>query len=115
MKNLTKTQLLFLGLSLLGIIWPWYYNLQMTDISQFFSVMWDTPVSSSLSADITVAVLTFFVWMIPEGRRVGIRPWVLATLGLLTFLIAFAFTFPFFMFLRARALAGDGSPRWLDH
>ncbi|HSH01228.1 MAG TPA: DUF2834 domain-containing protein [Anaerolineae bacterium] len=114
MKNLTPKQITFLLLALFGVVGPWYYLLQLDNLSQVFSLMWETPTSSAVTVDIIAALLAFFVWMIPEGRKVGIRPWVFAALIILTFTVAFGFTFPLFLFLRDRALAGHGHPIWLD-
>jgi hypothetical protein len=108
MNSLTGKQALYLLLALAGAAGTWYFNLQMTDLSQFFSAVWDTPLSSSLSMDLLVSLLTYVVFMWPEGRRLGMSPWLLVAILLSAGLVAFAFSFPLFMFFRERALARAG-------
>lgn len=98
-------QALYLVLAVAGAVGTWYFNLQMDDLGSFFSAMWDTPLTSSLSADLTVACLTFFAFMLLEAKKQGIRPLLVGICFVLTFAIAFAFAFPLFMFFRERAMA----------
>ena len=105
MNTLNGKQILYLLLALAGAAGTWYFNLQMADLSQFFSAVWETPLSSSLSMDLIVSLLTYVVFMWPEGRRLGMSPWLLVTILVSAGLIAFAFSFPLFMFFRERALA----------
>ncbi|MCP5097092.1 MAG: DUF2834 domain-containing protein [Chloroflexi bacterium] len=104
MAQMTKKQVVYLLLALSGAVGTWYFNLQMADLSQFFVLMWETPVSSSITVDVMVASFTFIMWMVPEGKRLGMSPWLIVGLLVLTWLIAFAFTFPLFMFFRERTL-----------
>ena len=106
MANLTGKQILYLVLALLGVCSTWYFNLQIPpeELSSFFIDAFATPLSSSLTVDLLVALLTWIVWMIPEARRLEIKTWLVVVLILLTFAVAFAFTFPLFMFFRERAL-----------
>ena len=102
--NLTIKQGIYLVLAITGAAGTWFFNLQIEDAAQFFVAAWDTPLSSSLITDLLVAVVTYYIFMFPEGRRLGIPLWLLILLAILTFAIAFAFTFPLFMFFRERAL-----------
>lgn len=102
--NLTSKQIIYLILAIAGAIGTWTFNLQMESPSQFFVAAWATPLSSSLMTDLLVAVITYYVFMFPEGRHLSINIWLLIVLAVLTFAIAFAFTFPLFMFFRERAL-----------
>lgn len=107
----TTPQLLYGALAVLGVVGPWYFNLQMEDLSQFFSLMWATPLTSSLGMDLTAVVGALYVFMFTEGRRVGLRAWVLAALAVLTWVVAVGFTWPFFLLLRERAqLRLDAAP-----
>ena len=105
MQNLTPLQLLYLALSFLGITGTWYFNLQIEDLSSFFINAWGTPLTSSLSMDLTVVVLTFFAFMLAERRRRVFSPLTIGVLMVLTVVIAIAFTLPLFLFLRERAPA----------
>ncbi len=104
MNSVTPTQATYLLLSAMGAMGTWYFNLQVEPLSQFFQLIWQTPLSSSLGIDLLVVVGTFFLFMVKESRRVGIRRTAVALLMVLTFLVAVAFTLPFFLFLRERRL-----------
>ena len=103
-----KRKHLYLLLSILGLCWTWYFNIQFfqtaedTSITNFIAQCKTTLPAKSIVADISVVVITFFVWMIPEALRLKIKFWWV--LIPLTFLIAIAFTFPLFLYLRARKL-----------
>lgn len=71
-------------------------------MSNFINQCLTTFPAKSIGADITVVVLTFFAFMIPEALRLKMKWWWL--LIPLTFMIAIAFTFPLFMFFRERRL-----------
>ena len=103
MQNLTPLQLLYLALSLLGVVGTWYFNLQIEDLASFFTDAWATPLSSSLSMDLTVVVLAFFAFMLAERRRRVLSPVMIGVLMVLTFAVAVAFTLPLFLFFRERA------------
>ena len=114
MQNLTFKQIVYLLLAILGVVWTWYFNLQLeTGLVGFFTSMFDSPITGSLAADVSVALMTWLVWMIPEARRLGISWWTVALLIVLTFVVAFAFTFPLFMFIRERIL--DQSKNQIVH
>ena len=105
MAPLSPLQLLYLALSISGAVGTWYFNLQMDNLAEFFVLAWATPLSSSLSVDLTVVVLAFFAFMLTERRRLGISPVAVGVLMVLTFAVAVAFTLPMFLFLRERATA----------
>lgn len=103
-----KVKNLYLFLSILGVCYTWYYNIQYfntVDNASFLGFLNDAQqnfAGKSLGADLTVMVFTFFAFMIPESLRLKIKYWWL--LIPLTFLIAIAFTFPLFLYLREKAL-----------
>ncbi len=47
MNQLTMKRVVYLLLALSGAVGTWYFNLQLVDLSQFFALAWETPVSSS--------------------------------------------------------------------
>jgi len=103
-----KLKYLYLGLAVLGICYTWYYNIQWfqtTNNPTFSNFMSDAQANfagKSLGADLTVVVLTFFAFMIPESIKLKIKYWWI--LIPFTFLIAVAFTFPLFLYLRENTL-----------
>ena len=106
-----KLKHLYLTLSILGICYTWYYNIQYfntVENASFIGFLEDAQqnfAGKSFGADLTVVVLTFFAFLIPESLRLKIKYWWL--LIPLTFLIAIAFTFPLFLYLREIKLEKD--------
>ena len=68
----------------------------------FFNDAQSNFAGKSFGADLSVVVLTFFLFMIPESLRLRIKYWWI--LIPLTFLIAIAFTFPLFLYMRENTL-----------
>ncbi len=99
-----KLKYIFLLLAIAGVCYTWYFNIQFyrtaedTSILNFIALTKTTFPAKSLSADLLVVVLTFFVWYIPEAIKLKIKNWWI--LIPLTFLVAIAFTFPLFLYLR---------------
>lgn len=99
---------IFLILAILGVCYTWYYNIlffmeyETTSIVTFFEVAQSNFAGKSFGADLTVVVLTFFVWFIPDARKLKVKGWWI--LIPLTFLIAIAFTFPLYLFLREHTI-----------
>jgi len=109
--KLTPLQIVYLVLSVFGVIGTWYFNLQIPDLASFFVDSWATPLTSSLSMDLLVVVLAFFAFMVVERRRLSMSPLAVGVLMVLTFAVAVAFTLPMFLFLRERAAqARSGQP-----
>ena len=103
-----KRKYIFLTLAILGVCYTWYYNIQFFleyetySIIDFIEMANANFAGKSLGADLTVVVLTFFVWFIPDARKLKVKGWWV--LIPLTFLVAIAFTFPLYLFLRERRL-----------
>ncbi len=103
-----KFKYVYLLLAILGVCYTWYFNIQFyqteenTSILNFIAQTKTTFPAKSFSADLTVVVLTFFAWYIPESLKLKIKYWWV--LIPLTFLVAIAFTFPLFLYLRANKL-----------
>ena len=103
-----KLKHLYLFLTVLGISYTWYYNIQYFQTTEtpslvhFFKEAQSNFAGKSFGADLTVVVVTFFVFMIPESIRLKIKYWWI--LLPLTFLIAIAFSFPLFLYMREIAL-----------
>ncbi|MGB6150903.1 MAG: DUF2834 domain-containing protein [Pricia sp.] len=103
-----KLKYIYVLLSVVGICYTWYYNIQWfqtvedPSFSNFLNDAQSNFAGKSLGADLSVVVITFFVFMIPESLKLKIKFWWL--LIPLTFLIAIAFTFPLFLYMRANRL-----------
>ncbi len=103
-----KRKHIYLLLSVLGLAYTWYYNIQWfltTSEPSFINFFRDAACSlpaQSLGADLTMVVLTFFVFYIPDAIRLKIKLWWI--LIPLTFIIAIAFTLPLYLYWREEAL-----------
>jgi hypothetical protein len=103
-----KLKHFYLFLTVLGISYTWYYNIQYFQTTEtpslvhFFKEAQSNFAGKSFGADLTVVVVTFLVFMIPESIRLKIKYWWI--LLPLTFLIAIAFSFPLFLYMREIAL-----------
>jgi len=103
-----KRKYIYLIISLLGICYTWYYNIQYflnyeeASIVHFFELAQSNLAGESFGADLTIVVLTFFVWFINDARKLKIKYWWI--LIPLTFLTAIAFTFPLYLYIRERSL-----------
>ncbi len=68
-------------------------------------VLFGNPLSASLSIDLLVAASAASIFMIVEGRRLGMRwVWLYVVGSLVT---AIAFTFPLFLAMRERKLGSS--------
>ena len=66
------------------------------------STLFGNPLSASLSIDLLVAASAASIFMVVEGRRLGMRlPWLYVVASFVT---AIAFTFPLFLAVRERHL-----------
>jgi len=103
-----KRKYIFLIISIIGISYTWFYNVQYymsyeeASLVHFFELAQSNFAGKSFGADLTVVVLTFFVWFIPDARKLKVKAWWIIIP--LTFLIAVAFSFPFYLYLRELAL-----------
>ena len=85
-----------------------YFNIQFyqtsedISIANFIAQAKTTFPAKSITADITVVLLAFFAWFIPDAMKLKVKYWWL--LIPLTFLIAIAFTFPIYLFMRENRL-----------
>ena len=103
-----KRSHIFLLISFIGICYTWFYNIQYfmsyedASLVHFFELAQSNFAGKSFGADLSVVVLTFFVWFIPDARKLKMMDWWVIIP--LTFLIAVAFSFPFYLYLRERTL-----------
>ncbi len=103
-----KRKYIFLFLAILGLCYTWYYNIhyfmeyEVASFFHFFELAQSNLAGKSLGADLTVVVLTFFVWYIPDAIKNKVKAWWI--LIPLTFLVAVAFTFPLYLFMKANRM-----------
>lgn len=98
-------------LAVVGLVGTWWFNLQSFDDPQGYVAGWfANPASSSVAVDIMVVGAAACVFMLIEGRRLGMRHgWVHVVL---TFAVALAFSLPLFLARREAQLRDrDGSAR----
>ena len=76
-----KLKHLYLLLTVLGISYTWYYNIQYFKTAEtpslihFFNEAASNFAGKSFGADLTVVCLTFFAFLIPESIRLKIKYW----------------------------------------
>ena len=106
---MSKRQIIYLSLAVLGGITTWYFNIQFMlqsggafGLMDFINGGMANAASSSLTMDVFIAATAGFTWIIIESKKLGMqRPWLYVLLGCF---IAFAFAFPLFLFMRERHL-----------
>ena len=95
-------QIVYGLLAVVGLVGTWYFNLTYTGEASYLAAWFANAASSSAAVDLLVAFAAGSIFMIVEGRRLGMRaPWLYVVFGVI---LAFAFTFPLFLLLRERAL-----------
>lgn len=103
-KHWTPLALVYLGLSLVGLVGTWTYNVFAIVQLRDFVGDWvnSGPAVSSLTVDLLIAAVAGSILIIVEARRLGMkRGWLYVAVSGLT---AFAFTFPLFLAMRERTL-----------
>lgn len=101
---------IYAALAVIGIAAPWTFNISwmLGDPTPgpfgFIIDATANAAASSISIDIVIACVTFFIWMGVEARRLGMtkRVWWLVPYALLG---AFASAFPLFLLLRSRHMS----------
>ncbi|MDT7580502.1 MAG: hypothetical protein QOK35_1766 [Pseudonocardiales bacterium] len=102
MRATDLRQIVYGVLAVVGLVGTWYFNLTYTGELSYLAAWFANAASSSAAVDLLVAFTAGSIFMITEGRRLGMRaPWLYVVFGAV---IAFAFTFPLFLLLRERAL-----------
>jgi len=109
MQNQTSKLEFFYGLlAFVGVIVTWTYNLLFIEqhggfsLTLYLSENYANYASGSISNDILVVVIAFFVWSFLEAKKLGMKHWWVFVP--LTFGVAIAFAMPLFLMLRERRL-----------
>jgi hypothetical protein len=104
--NSPKAFWVYLSISAIGLVVTAYFNVQsvLTPSSGSFLESWfANPSVSSLSWDLLATASAASIFIILEGRRLGIRLYWLYVVA--SFVTAVGFTFPLFLAMRERQLA----------
>ena len=105
----TPLALVYLGLSVVGLVGTWWFNaLAIVQMSNFIGDWAGSgPAVFSLTIDLLVVAVAGSVLIIVEARRLEMRGgWIYVALSGLT---AFAFTFPLFLAMRQRRLVANNT------
>lgn len=98
-------RIIYLILAILGLVVPWYYNLQFFGNAGFMDFVNQSSANlaaKSVSFDLFIATIAGSVWMYIESRRVNIGfVWLYILYG---FLVSFSSAFPLFLFIREKKL-----------
>ena len=97
---------IFLVLTFLGFLLPYYflfqfYSTENTPTLQAISNLFATHMSAAFNADLLMSVITAWVFMFIEGKRIKMKNWwvfIPATL------IGLSFALPLFFYFRERHL-----------
>jgi hypothetical protein len=102
---------IYLALALVGLVGTWTFNVIAIVEKRDFLGEWfgSGPSVNSLGVDLAVVAVAVIVFMLVEGRRLGMRG--LAIYVLLVPFVALAFAFPLFLSARERRLAGERAER----
>ena len=109
--KLTPTAIVYLCLAAIGFCGTAYFNITgFTGLSGNFIAAWfANPAVSSLSVDLLVSASAASIFIILEGRRLGMKwPWLYV---LASFVTAVAFTLPLFLAMRERHIGADAAGR----
>jgi len=109
-QRYTATELLLIGLGLLGLIGTWAQGFHYLSLGfvqgnlRFWQETVATPASTFLTVDILVLAAGAFVLMFAEGRRVGIGAGWLWAYFVLSLFVAVSFAVPMFLVHRQRRI-----------
>jgi len=100
-------QTIYILLSIIGLVGPWYFNLQFMsqgkDYIAFIDSAFANSASSSFAVDAFIAYFAFAVWAFIEARKIGMRYAVVYVI--FGGMVAFSSALPLFLFMRERHLA----------
>jgi hypothetical protein len=100
----TPLALVYLTLAIIGLVATWTFNILAIRAGTDFIGEWATNgfATQSLQVDLLILAVAVGVFLVIEGRRVGMRhAWIFLPLSAVT---AAAFAMPLFLALRERKL-----------
>ncbi len=97
---------IYMTLAVLGAAVPYFFFLQFFSVEghggDFLGALFVNGAAGGFSADLLLTSLVFWVFLVPEARRVGVRkPWAFVVINLL---IGLSCALPLFLWARERAL-----------
>ena len=102
-------RLVYATLAVVGAVGTWFFNLRSIGRGEDYLAGWfANAASSSAAVDVIVVATVACLFMVAEGRRLGMSRWVWLLVPL-SFAVAIAFTFPLFLAWREQHLRA-GSP-----
>lgn len=108
-------KIVYLILAILGLVVPWYYNLQFfgnAGLMDFVNESSANLAAKSVSFDLFIATVAGSVWMYIESKRVNISfVWLYILFG---FLVSFSSAFPLFLFIREKKLENNNELQSTD-
>ena len=111
LRPATPAAWVYLSLALLGLVLTAVFNIRgvIEPSGNFIAAWFANPATSSLSIDLLVTASAASIFIILEGRRLGIKwPWLYV---LASFVTAVAFTFPLVLAVRERHLHRGEEPQ----
>lgn len=103
-RRARNTMIVYLSLAVIGLVGTAYFNVRSVlepDGPSFLAAWFANASVTSLSIDLLITASAASVFIIIEGRRLGMRLYWLYVVG--SFVTAVAFTFPLFLAMRERA------------
>jgi len=101
-------RVLYTVLAVIGAVGTWFFNLRsMTAGEDYLGGWFANAASSSAAVDVIVVAVVACLFIVLEGRRLGMSRWVWLLVPL-SFAVAIAFTFPLFLAWREQHLRGTG-------
>lgn len=99
-------QRFLLVMCLLGTVWPWTYFLPFFaqagfDLSGFGASLGANLVTKGLTVDISLSIVTFWVWSFVDARQQLVGKWWLIPVA--TLCIGLSLALPLYLFLRERS------------
>ena len=110
MTSWPRLAIVYLVIAVVGLVGTWTFNILAILANSSFVGEWfsNPPATQSLQLDLLVVAVAAGVFIVIEGRRIGMRhAWVFLPLAAIT---AAAFVVPLFLALRERKLARAGRP-----
>lgn len=101
----TPLALTYVALAVAGLIGTWTYNIIAFGEQRNYLGDWlgSGPSVMSLTLDILVVLIACAIFVVVEGRRIGMRWWQIIVFLVMMPAIALAFSFPLFLAFRERA------------
>jgi len=97
---------IFLVLTVIGFIAPYYFFLQVHDfdLNVLFQQFTASKILSGTAMDLLISVIVFWFFMFTEARKLNMKnAWVYL---LATLLVGLSFALPLFLYFRERKLDG---------